>query len=393
MAELLLKYSNISRHFVQRLKLAYGKHGGWGNNISNNVYESILNFKEGYGSDNRNDMQSIRQILEGTGNEDDIIAMIENYGFAPFPPSFTFRTYIFEHLAEYKDELPQNVQTVAEKLCDLQSIGFSLTDTLVGNAILLFKGRLVDVGESLIESFSIARELSKEDILDICLIELLNPTRNLEQYDALDYIINLINDPEKQILSAFEKYSIVENGNNPLHSHSHRFLKYSLVVYRYMLKFGAQSPVVRYLMKEIIVVHTQLTNMENVDKLRDADTILDEYYTANVPFEQSLFSLFKECSRTKPISYLFERYLPTLFGFEVQHQSFMISKIPEVDALMSPTQTEELKKLWLDDIQKCVKSEELVNDEFRKQITEFFTLYDLSHSSFDHYEQLYEVYW
>ncbi|CAG8600368.1 3915_t:CDS:1 [Paraglomus brasilianum] len=445
MAKLLFKYSHISRHFVQCLKLEYGKHGGWGNNISNKVYESILNFKKEYRSDNRNDIQSIRQVLEGTGNEDDIITIIENYGFTPFPPSFIFRTYIFEHLAEYEDELSQNgyataselrivakaiitypnllkvwrkigyheitedlenpvvqltllnlystgvpsVQTVVEKLRNLQSIGFSLTDTLVGNAILLFKGRLVDVGESLIESFSIARELSKGDILDICLIELLNPIRNFEQYDALDYIINSINNPEKQILSAFEKYSIVENGNNPLHSHSHRFLKYSLVVYRYMLKFGAQSPVVRYLMKEIVIVHTQLTNMENVDKLRDADSILDEYYTANVPFEQSLFSLFKECLRTKPISYLFEGYLPTLFGFEVQHQSFLITKIPEVDALMSPTQTEELKQLWLDDIQKCIKSEELVNGEFSKQVTEFFTLYDLSHSSFDHYEQLY----
>src|SRR6185312_4231230 len=158
-----------------------------------------------------------------------IKTIIEVYGFIFFPPKPTFRTYIFENSAKYEDNLPQNGyataselkimakaiitypnllnvwrkigyheitndlenpvvqltllnlystnvpsgQAVAEKLCDLQLIGFLLTDTLVGNAILLFKKRLVDVGKSLIESFSIARNLSKGDILDICLIELL----------------------------------------------------------------------------------------------------------------------------------------------------------------------------------------------------------------------------
>ncbi|CAG8586874.1 10774_t:CDS:1 [Paraglomus brasilianum] len=436
-AELVLKNSCISRYFVQRLKLVYGKHCLWGNNISNNVYERILNFKKGYRNDNRNDMHSIRQVLKKGGNEDDIKTIIEVYGFTPFPPKPTFRTYIFENSARYEDNLPQNgyataselkivakaiitypnllnvwrkigyheitedlenpvvqltllnlystgvpsVQTVAEKLCNLQSIGFSLTDTLVGNAILLFKGRLVDVGKSLIEGFSIARKLSKGDILDICLIELLNPARILEQYDALDYIINSINDPQKQILSAFEKYKIIEDENNPL-TQSRMFLKYSLIVYRYMLRFGAKSPVVKYLMKEIIIVHTWLTDTEDIDKLRDADTILDEYYTANVPFDRSLLPLFKEFSRTKPISYLFEGYLPALFGSEVQIP-FMTFQIPEVDALASSTHTKELQRLWLEDIQS-IQSEELINDEFKTQATEFFTLYYLMRSCFDY---------
>ncbi|CAG8670501.1 5729_t:CDS:1, partial [Paraglomus occultum] len=95
----------------------------------------------------------------------------------------------------------------------------------------------------------------------------------------------------------------------------------------------------------------------DVDKLREADAILDEYYTANVLFERSLFPLFKKCSRTKPTSYLFEGYLAKLFGLEVRHQSSLAFQIPEVDVLTSPTQIEKLRQLWLEDIRNCIDSE------------------------------------
>ena len=145
-----------------------------------------------------------------------------------------------------------------------------------------------------------------------------------------------------------------------------------------MLRFGTQSPVVRYLMKEILIVHTQLTDTENADKLRDADTILDEYCAANVPFERSLLPLFKECSRVKPISYLFERYLANLFEFEDQNQSFSAFQNLEVGVLTSLEQTKKLQRFWLKDIQKCIQSEELVDGEFKRQISEFFALYSIN---------------
>ncbi|CAG8630323.1 9744_t:CDS:1 [Paraglomus brasilianum] len=437
-AELVLKNSRISRYLVQRLKLVYGKHCLWGSNISNNVYERILNYKAEYASSNCDDMQSICQVLEGLGNEDDIRTIIEVHNLTPFPLSPTFRTYIFENSASSSDDLHSNggyatvselkimakaiitypnllnawrrigyhevttdlenpvvqltllnlystsvpsAQVVAEKLCYLQSIGFPLTDTLIGNALFLFRRRLIDVGESLIEGFSIARKMSRTDVREMCLIELLDPTRNLEYVDVLDYIIKSVNDPEKQILSAFEKYRIVKDENDPMLFQSHTSLKYSLVVYRYMLRFGAAKSVVRYLMKEIIIVHTQITNTE---ELGDADIILDEYYAANVPFEHSLLPLFKKCPRAKPIIYLFKGYLAKLFEFEVREYPYLTFEIPDVDVLTSPAQTKELQRLWLEDIQKCIKFEELVNDEFKKQIIEFFTIYNLTHSSFDH---------
>ncbi|CAG8579754.1 239_t:CDS:1 [Paraglomus occultum] len=62
-AELVLRNAHNSRHFVQRLKLAYENYGLWGN-ISDDVYERILNYKKEYACSNHNDMQSIRQALE-----------------------------------------------------------------------------------------------------------------------------------------------------------------------------------------------------------------------------------------------------------------------------------------------------------------------------------------
>src|SRR6185369_3651166 len=85
-AELLLKNTHISRHFVQRLKLAQEKHYCWGNNISKNIYEHILNFKKEYASSNCDDLQLVRQILEKRGNEIDLKLVIEA-GFTPFPLS------------------------------------------------------------------------------------------------------------------------------------------------------------------------------------------------------------------------------------------------------------------------------------------------------------------
>ena len=115
-AELVLKNSRISRYLVQRLKLVYGKHCLWGSNISNDVYERIINFKKEYKNDNHNDMHLIRQVLKKGGNEDDIKTIIEVYGFTPFPPKSTFRTYIFENSAKYEDNLPQNGYATASEL-------------------------------------------------------------------------------------------------------------------------------------------------------------------------------------------------------------------------------------------------------------------------------------
>jgi len=59
-------------------------------------------------------MQSIRQVLEGMGNEDDIKTIIEIYGFLPFPLRPTSE-HIFElFAAEYDNLYPDGYATASE---------------------------------------------------------------------------------------------------------------------------------------------------------------------------------------------------------------------------------------------------------------------------------------
>ncbi|CAG8599028.1 8480_t:CDS:1 [Paraglomus brasilianum] len=140
---------------------------------------------------------------------------------------------LFLYRQEYEEWVPE-LKQVVEKLSDLQSYGFKLTDKLVGDALRLFENRLdfANIGETLVEAFAIVRKQLKEDILIICLTELLHPKRHVEQYDSLDFIISRVNKPEDKILYAFEKYGYSTNDG----------------VYEYMLeKFGARSRVAMYL--------------------------------------------------------------------------------------------------------------------------------------------------
>ncbi|CAG8491687.1 8489_t:CDS:2 [Paraglomus occultum] len=228
-------------------------------------------------------MQLIRQVLERTEteneNEKDLKTIIETHGFTPFPPSPTFRTYIFENFDESEDDLfPGGYATAS----DLKIIA----KVIINHQHL---------------PLTIWKKMGYHEIIA----------------DLENAVVQL---------TLLELYS---------------------------------------------------TDTDDADKLRDADTILDEYYAANVPFDPSLLSLFKKCLRTKPISYLFEGYLANLFGSEIQR--LFLTAIPiEVDALVSPTQTIELKQRWLGEIQKSIQSDEFMSDGFIRQAIDFLTLYNLS---------------
>jgi len=96
---------------------------------------------------------------------------------------------------EFEEWALPGLEQVVKKLSHLQSYGFKLTDKLIGDALILFEHRLnyVDIGETLIEAFAIVRKKLREDILIICLTELLRPERHIEQRVSLDFIINCMN--------------------------------------------------------------------------------------------------------------------------------------------------------------------------------------------------------
>src|SRR6185312_227551 len=156
-------------------------------------------------------------------------------------------------LADFNPNLDQFTQ----RLTDLHSVGFRLTDGMMGDALLLFESHIKDMGRALIDAGAIVRGMTRNDILSICLRELLNPDRNLERHDLLDYILDQIDNPEETTYRALRSYKIVNpmniylngNGSIPL---AFTQLKYAPIVYEFMLvKFGADSSVSRYLMGEI----------------------------------------------------------------------------------------------------------------------------------------------
>ncbi|CAG8597850.1 1736_t:CDS:1 [Paraglomus brasilianum] len=145
-----------------------------------------------------------------------------------------------------KDWVKPDLDQVINKLNELQSYGFKLTDELIGDALLLFENRLKDVGETLITAFATVRDMSEENIFNICLTELLDPERNLAQDNSLDFVINQIDNPDKAIILAFEKYSKINltEVKNPTRSKQLPQLSYSAVVTQYLVgKFGADSQI------------------------------------------------------------------------------------------------------------------------------------------------------
>ncbi|CAG8599671.1 6666_t:CDS:1 [Paraglomus brasilianum] len=285
---LFAQKAHISRYFIQRLVLGFGKCdrklidlkrkynigssdpfsntliqdktcSSWASNLSVDVFSRLL--KEGYdrfGENNilvrGNDMEKFYYLSGGPlgitqamfdiqKNMDEIETLIRIHKFAPFPTrhlpcdvsdgcadvlqlniiarpilicpelvgvwkesgyhevvtdvnDIVMRSallILYPH--EFEEWALPGLEQVVKKLSHLQSYGFKLTDKLIGDALILFEHRLnyVDIGETLIEAFAIVRKKLREDILIICLTELLCPERHIEQHVSLNFIINCMN--------------------------------------------------------------------------------------------------------------------------------------------------------------------------------------------------------
>ena len=78
-----------------------------------------------------------------------------------------------------------------------------------------------------------------------------------------------------EIISAFEYYSIVDINLDVTKRITHTRLRYTPIVYRYMLvKFGKQSRVTAYLMKEIMIVKVGTSQLTiSSQHVAESDTI------------------------------------------------------------------------------------------------------------------------
>ena len=76
-----------------------------------------------------------------------------------------------------------------------------------------------------------------EQVLDICLEEILKLEKELKEHYLLGFIVNQVANPETKIIFIFRKYGIIIEHNQI--SLSRTFLKYPVPIYRFMvIKFG-----------------------------------------------------------------------------------------------------------------------------------------------------------
>jgi hypothetical protein len=260
-----------------------------------------------------------------------------------------------------------------------------MTDALMGYVLILYDRRLNEIGNILVDTFAALREQTQEDILRICLLELLKPGNTLKRHHSLEFVINRIDHPEKQILSAFEKYDIERSVDEFLNVRSQlpHFLKYEPIVYEYMLvKFGASSRVVRVLMKEILpvwienaIVHKSDSSQPSFDpRWEEVDTIFHEYCGVDVSWDSQYLPLFKKSPCKVVIKYLFKGYLPKLFGLEVKCKILrtvglpvLLEVTPVTQHLSKKRETEIDETQWLEAIYRERQSRDIMNDIFSKQ--------------------------
>ncbi|CAG8475474.1 8401_t:CDS:2, partial [Paraglomus brasilianum] len=292
-------------------------------------------------------------------------------------------------LADFNPNLDQFTQ----RLTDLHSVGFRLTDGMMGDALLLFESHIKDMGRALIDAFAIVRGMTRNDILSICLRELLNPDRNLERHDLLDYILDQVDNPEETTYRALRSYNIVNpvniylNGNGfiPL---ALTQLKYAPIVYEFMLvKFGADSSVSRYLMGEITTARIgkaklhesnstlALSNASIDNGWQELSNIFNVYCMEGVPIESQFLPLFRTCPEEIPIRCLFERYLAKLFELRVEFQPSRVDEIPPLQVTPFTHSThrasDEARTEWLHEICSCYQNDEMTAT-FRHQLERFF---------------------
>ena len=268
----------------------------------------------------------------------------------------------------------------------LISLGFYVGDGVIGDGLLMFGAKVVEVGDTVIKAFAAVRGLTTEQVLEICLEEILKPERELKEHYLLDFIVNRVADPETKIFSIFRKYGIIiEHDQIPL---SRTFLKYPAPIYRFIvIKFGVRSRIAKYLMRELLVgsvgISQQPASVAHTKKWRDLVIIFNEYYNIDVPFEPEDLSIFRVCSNGFIMQTLFEGYLPKLFGYEGNREAVLTLRpavlmpvIPLPQASLKRRKGAkkakmDLQKQWVEACSRQLQDEDLGNDIFRNALQKF----------------------
>ncbi|CAG8713914.1 15315_t:CDS:2 [Cetraspora pellucida] len=257
---------------------------------------------------------------------------------------------------------PPNPEEVVNRLSELIKFGFELNYTVIVE-ILFIERQLVEIGNTMIKAFLQILNESLEELLHKCLIELFRTFRldkRLKKTDVLDFLYSLIEkDHEKVFFKAmnFDLENRSDDNNNSLLAP----LKFPAFYYCWILnKFGADAEITDSCFEDILMkrvnvdVFIQQRNQRkyilseqlehNFKEIKDA---FKNYFSTIKFFKPSHLKIIKQATHVEIIDGL-RKYLTKLFMQQSQ-VSANCSDNMDIDNISTFTQKRKRYDLELND--------------------------------------------
>ncbi|CAG8593264.1 10566_t:CDS:2 [Cetraspora pellucida] len=338
----------ISRYFVQRLLLHFGK-------FDKDLVALKMEYNNNSGRANKNSFQ------QNIPWANDLGTTVFLYILRAAAEQFGAIIMLFSP-ASTANWAPPNPEEVVKRLSELIKFGFELNYTVIVE-ILFIEKQLVEIGNTMIKAFLQIMNESLEEFLHKCLIELFRTFRldkRLKKIDVLDFLYSLIDkDHEKVFFKAmnFDLENRSDDDNNRLLPP----LKFPAFYYCWILnKFGADAEITDLCFKDILMkrvnidVFVQQRNQRNYilseqleNNFKEINDAFEDYFNAIKIFKPSHLKIIKQATHVKIIDRL-SQYLTKLFMPQSQ-VSDNCSDIMDIDNISTFTQKRKRYDLELND--------------------------------------------
>jgi hypothetical protein len=225
-----------------------------------------------------------------------------------------------------------DTRTVVKRLKQLINLGFKLTASVMEEALHLFEHRLIEIGDTLLESFQIVhKKKSKSAIASLCLIQAIKPERSHKKTDLLEFLNDRIDQPEKALKNALDYYKVgFKYSANSIKKIKIRSLSvHSNLYYWTLKKFGPNSEVTQKCFEDILesrvwidIKLREIPEREIPEPITKCAfqaicSIYLEFCNERIPFKANYLQYLTLAKNEEIIKPLFEISLPIIFGLEL----------------------------------------------------------------------------
>ena len=290
-------------------------------------------------------------------------------------------------------ELP-SINDVADRLNQLISFGFQLTDIVMEGALHLFEHRLNEIGDILMDSFQIVHNKSRSDIARSILIQAIKPERNHKKTDLLEFLIDKIDDPEEVLVDALEFYNVgFKFDVNSIKNAKIRSLSVHSNFYFWVLKnYGSNSGITQRCFEDIlesrgwIDLKLQQENYErNVPKplttyaYNSICSIYLEFCNEKVPFKTKCLPYLQLANNEEIIKPFFRISLPLVFDLPLNCElplvipyEFSRPEVKLIGSNQSYKRKFDDKEGWFTLLEKLFLDDSDVSENFKNNLNEFW---------------------